>query len=82
MEKPMKDNTFGYKICYLEKDGKRKRTYIVTNSYQLALMELNYCQRYPQRKRKTNNPIREPTWYILPVKTLREYNNLWRDCPF
>lgn len=78
----MDENIYAYKVCYIEKGSKRKQTHIVTNSYQLALIELAYCQKHPQRKRKSNKPIRDPTWYLLPVRTLKEYNNLWRDCPF
>ena len=78
----IRENKYGYKVCYIEKGCKKMMRYIVTNSLMLAEMELRYFETNPQYERKTNRKLNNPTWYIVPVKTYMEYKRLWRDCPF
>lgn len=76
------DSKYGYKVCY-RKLGKNKLIiHLVTNSLRLAQWEVQYYENHEQLDRKTNIPIREPTWFILPIKTLFEYKRLWKGCPF
>ena len=67
-------NPYGYKVCFSYKNKKRKiniKTYV--NTYNLAKFEKNlYEKQYLEDK---------ITWYILPVKK-REYNRIWKGCPF
>ena len=49
--------------------GKNKiKIHLITNSYDLAVWEIQYYQTHPQKNRKTNKIIREPTWIIQPIK--------------
>ena len=67
------NNTYGYKLCYSLKTRKRKLIIdCITNTYSLAQFE-------KQRRLKTSK-IRD--WYILPIKTKKEYKALWKGCPF
>lgn len=68
-------NPYGYKVCYSFNNKKRKiyeKCY--TNTYNLAKFE-------KQRFEKYNNKQDKITWYILPIKK-KEYNRIWKDCPF
>ena len=78
----MKDNKYGYKVCYKELGKNKLKIYLVCNSYDLAKWEVEYYKSSPQKNRKTNKPLNNPTWYILPIKTYLEYKWLWRGCPF
>lgn len=78
----MEDNKYGYKVCYKEHGKHKLKIHLVCNSYDLAKWEVEYYMSNPQRNRKTNKSLNNPTWYILPIKTYLEYKWLWRGCPF
>jgi len=78
----MKNNKYGYKICYREYGKLKLKLHLICNSYELAVWEIQYYENNPQTNRKTNKQIIRPEWYILPIKTFFEYKWLWRGCPF
>lgn len=72
------NNKYGYKVMYEE--NKKKKQYLVTNSLELALWEIeNYLKLAPYKK--ITLPL-NPVWHLDAVKTLKEYNKLWKGCPF
>ena len=78
----MTETKFGYKVCY-KKHGKRKlKIYLVTNSYDLAFWEVRWYETHSPPNRKTNFPITNVTWLIIPVKNYIEYKLLWRVARF
>lgn len=78
----MKNNKYGYKVCYREYGKLKLKIHLICNSYELAVWEIQYCENNPQCDRNTNKSIIKPEWYLLPIKTLFEYKWLWRGCPF
>ncbi len=76
------ENKYGYKVCYHEFGRLKLKIHLVTNSLRLAIWEVQYYENHKQQDRKTNKPIRDPTWFILPVKNYFEYKRLWKGCPF
>lgn len=73
---------YGYKVCYQEYGKRKLKIHLVCNTYDSAVWNVQYYETHQQNDRKTNLPIREPTWFILPVKTILEYKRLWKGCPF
>ena len=70
------ENKYGFKVCYTTKTQKRKyKLACVTNSYGLAKLE-------KERQIKLRNKEDKLDWYILPIKTKKEYKALWKGCPF
>lgn len=78
----LKNNKYGYKVCYRELGKRKLKIHLICNSFGLCAWEIQYYESTPQLDRKTNNLIVNPKWYILPVKTYLEYKLLWRGCPF
>lgn len=76
------ENEYGYKVCYKEQNCKKEKVHLVTNSLWLAELEKQWYETHPQRNRKTNILLINPTWKIHEVKTYLEYSILWRGCPF
>ena len=69
------NNPYGYKLCYsYNKNKRRLYEFRYTNTYDLALFEKKHCE-------KIYNLFNKITWYILPIKK-KEYNKIWKDCPF
>lgn len=76
------NNKYGYKVCYREIGKTKLKIHLICNSYDLAIWEIQYYEINPQHGRKTNQLIKSPKWYVIPIKTFLEYKWLWRDCPF
>lgn len=76
----VKDNKFGYKVCY-QRENEQPKRHIVTNSYRLAKWEIERYEKSPPYD-KQHNLLDNVKWYILPVKNYLEYSILWRGCPF
>lgn len=76
------ENKYGYKVCYKEQYSSKQKVYLVTNSLWHAEFEKKWFESHPQRNRKTNIILINPTWKIHKVKTYFEYSKLWRGCPF
>ena len=76
------NNKYGYKVCYREFGKLKLKIHLVCNTYDGAVWNIQYYENHQQQDRKTNKPIREPTWFVLPVKTVLEYKRLWKGCPF
>lgn len=71
-----KDWKYGYKVCYKEYGKTRLKLYLVTNSFETALWHIRWCEEKPPPK------IKNPRWIISKIKTFKEYNEMWKDCPF
>ena len=78
----MKNNKYGYKVCYKELGKHKLKIHLVCNTYDGAIWNVQYYEINPQYDRKTNDLIRQPTWFVLPIKRYFEYKRLWKDCPF
>ena len=78
----MKENKYGYKVCYQEIGKHKFKIHLVCNSYDYAVWRVQYYETNPQYDRKTHHLIHNPTWKILPIKTYMEYSKLWRGCSF
>ncbi len=76
------NNKYGYIVYYKEKRNFIRHRHLVTNSYPLAVWEIENYKKYPQYNRKTNRLIREPTWYIKPITTKIQSIIAWWGCPF
>ena len=78
----MKNNKYGYKVCY-RIFGKRKyKIHLVCNTYDGAVWSVQYYETHPQLDRKTKTLIKQATWFVLPIRTYLEYRRLWKGCPF
>ena len=75
-------NKYGYKVCYREFGKLKLKIHLVCNDLQGAEWNVRYYENHKQKDRKTGNLIRDPTWFILPIKTYLEYRKLWKGCPF
>ena len=72
---------YGYKVCYREFGKHKVKIHIICNTYDFAKWHIRWYDNHELYDRK-NNLIRNPTWYIIPIKTFIEYRYLWRSCPF
>lgn len=70
------DNKYGYKVCYKEYGKTRLKIYLVTNTLDGAIWSVRWYKRDPPIK------VNNPQWKIFEVKTLNEYEKLWKGCPF
>lgn len=75
-------NKYGYKVCYKELGKHKLKIHLICNCLDLAIWRVQYYEKHPQKDRKTNKLIKNPIWYILPIRTFIEYKWLWRGCPF
>jgi len=71
-----RNNKYGYKVCYRELGKTKLKLFFVTNSLDLAIWHIRWYEREPPAK------LRSPKWEIYEVKTLQEYEKLWKGCPF
>ena len=78
----MDKNKYGYKVCYKELGKHKLKIHIITNDYDLAKFEVQYCETHQQYDRKTSRIIKQATWHIVPIKNYFEFKWLWRGCPF
>lgn len=78
----MTENKYGYKVCYVEKGKNKVKVYMVTNTCGLAEWFVRWYEREPPPDRKTNKPLQNVEWEILPITTYLEYKRRWRGCPF
>lgn len=76
----MKD--YGYKVCYRKFGAKRLKIYLVTNTYDGAVWNVQWYKNQAPSDRVTNKPIENVLWVVIPIKTYIEYKRLWRGCPF
>lgn len=70
------DNKYGYKVCYKEYGKTRLKVYLVTNTLDGAIWNVRWYKRDPPPR--VNNPL----WEIQEVTTRKEYEKLWKGCPF
>lgn len=69
------DCKYGYKVCYKELEKSKLKLFLVTNSFDLAVWHVRWYEREPPPKVRTHE------WEIREVKTLKEYERLWKGCP-
>lgn len=76
----MKD--YGYKVCY-RKQGKTKwKIYVIVNAYDFAEWHIRWYEKQAPPDKKTQEPLDNVSWLVIPIKTYLEYLHLWRGCPF
>ena len=75
-------NKYGYKVCYKRHGENKLKIYLVTDTYDCASWNVRWCENHSPPDRKTNIPITNATWLVVPVKNYIEYTLLWRGCPF
>ncbi len=78
--KECQDN-YGYKVCYREKGSKKFVRHLVTNTYDLALWNMERYLKSEVRSRKDNHILKNPIWILLPLKRFEAFV-AWRGCPF
>lgn len=72
----MTANNYGYKVCYREYGKTRLKVYLVTNTFDGAVWHVRWYEHNPPTK------LTNPLWEIHKVTTLKEYERLWKGCPF
>ena len=75
-------NKYGYKVCYKRCGENKLKIYLITDTYDCASWHVRWCENHSPPERKTNIPITNATWLVVPVKNYIEYKLLWRGCPF
>ena len=73
---------YGYKVCYKLQGKNKLKLYLVTNTYDSAEWNVRWYETHSPLDRKTQQPLENVTWLIIPIKTFIEYKRLWRGCPF
>ena len=73
----MKVNSkYGYKVCYKELGKDKYKIFLATNSFESAVWHIRWCERKPPPK------LKNPSWEVCEIKTKKEYDRLWKGCPF
>ena len=70
------NNKYGYKVCYRELGKSKLKLFLITNTFDLPVWHVRWYKRDPPHK--INNPL----WEIHEVTTRKEYEKLWKCCPF
>lgn len=78
----MDNNKYGYKINYSENGKHKIKLYLVINTLDGAIWNIARYQSTPQYNRKNNQLIQNPFWFLEKIKDIKEYNKLWKGCPF
>lgn len=76
------ENKYGYKVCYREKGKIGYKVHLVTNRLEGAVWNARWFEIRPQKNRKDNHLLKNPKWQIFEIKTKKEYEKLWKGCPF
>ena len=64
---------YSYEVCCFDKITNKIKRKVVTNSYDLAAIEVEYCKKHPPNKNE---------WFIKPVTSKLKNKLLWKGCPF
>lgn len=78
----MKDNKYGYKVCYRQRGKHKYKIHLICNTYDGCVWHIQYYETHDLIDSKTKRIIKDIDWLIKPVKTFIEYKWLWRGCPF
>ncbi len=70
------NNKYGYKVCYREYGKTKLKVFLVTNSFDLADWHIRWYEQKPPPE------LNNPQWEIQELETLKEYEKLWKGCPF
>lgn len=73
------NNKYGYKISF--EKNKKKIQYLLINRLDGAIWEIENYKELQKYHTHINLPL-NPIWHIDDVKTLKEYERLWKGCPF
>ena len=76
------NNKYGYKVCYKEFGKRKMKIYLVTNTLDSAIWNVRWYESHPMLDRKNKHLLNKPIWHIMAIKDLREYEKLWKGCPF
>ena len=66
---------YGYKVSYTELGKKKIKIYLVTNSLTGAIWNIRLYT-------KNSHRIFKPFLFLEKIKDIKEYNKLWKGCPF
>ena len=73
-----KKNKYGYKVCYRIYGKHKIKIHFVTYTYDEAISYIQYCEDYKQNDRDTNELILNAKWFVRPIRTKKQYIELWR----
>ncbi len=73
---------YGYKVCYKQQGKNKYKLYVIVNTYDLAQWHIRWYENHSPPNRKTQQPLNNVEWLVIPIKTNTEYKRLWRGCPF
>lgn len=76
------ENKYGYKISFREFGKRKAKLYLAINTLDGAIWNIRRYQITPQYNKKTMKKLNKPFWFLEKVKNLKEYNKLWKGCPF
>lgn len=76
------ENKYGYKISYKELGKRKAKLYLAINTLDGAIWNIRRYQTTTQYNKKTMKKLNKPFWFLEKVKNLKEYNKLWKGCPF
>lgn len=76
------ENKYGYKVCYQEFGKKKLKIYLITNTFDSAIWNIRWYEIHPQFDRFDNHKLINPTWHLFEIETKKEYEKLWKGCPF
>ena len=76
------ENKYGYKISFREFGKRKAKLYLAINTLDGAIWNIRRYQTTTQYNKKTMKKLNNPFWFLEKVKNLKEYNKLWKGCPF
>ena len=80
--KDIKNNPYGYKVCYREEGSNKYIRYFKTYTYSEAETAISGYIRYPPRARTDDHLLNNPEWVIIPVKISEVLSGIWLEAPF
>ena len=82
MNKKLRNNSYGYKVCYKEEGNVRYIRYFMTYTYRQAVYARYTYIRYPPLSREDKHILKEPKWKIIPISKKEVEAGIWREVPF
>lgn len=76
------NNKYGYKLCYRANNKRKLKIHKITNTLDLALFEIQRNKYVKIFNRHSKTKLINPVWHLLEVKNKKEYNKLYKGCPF
>ena len=63
---------YSYEVCYPIKGSKKRKRYLVTDTYDGAIWDVEYYTKHPP------NGIPPADWFVVPVTNMIKHKWLWR----